>query len=109
MNRPSADRRFTARDSRINSLKALLRHPDPPQLWYQLDEIVESRIYLRHGIEVSEGDVVFDVGANVGVAAAFFAEECGARCRPQLRAGAGRSSSSCARTCGKFPDCIPHE
>ena len=62
----------------IEMLKRALRHPDPPQLWYQLQEIVERRTYLQHGIEVREGDVVLDVGANIGVAAAFFAEECGA-------------------------------
>jgi 31-O-methyltransferase len=45
---------------------------------YQLAEIVQGRGYLRHGIEVGSGDVVLDVGANVGVAAAFFAVECGA-------------------------------
>ena len=39
-------------------------------------EIVEARTYLRHGVEVREGDIVLDVGANVGVAAAFFALEC---------------------------------
>ncbi len=66
------------RGETMEILKRALRHPDPPQLWYQLREIVESRIYLRHGIAVHEGDTVLDVGANVGVAAAFFAVECGA-------------------------------
>ena len=59
-------------------LQRLLQHPDPPQLWYQLGEIFESRIYLQEGIEVRPGDVVLDVGANIGVAAALFAAECGA-------------------------------
>jgi FkbM family methyltransferase len=62
----------------IEKLKRTLRHPDPPQLWYQLNEIVEGRAYLKHGVQVRTGDTVLDVGANVGVAAAFFAEECGA-------------------------------
>ena len=62
----------------IEKLKRSLRHPDPPQLWYQLNEIVEDRTYLKHGVQVQSGDTVLDVGANVGVAAAFFAEECGA-------------------------------
>jgi 31-O-methyltransferase len=44
---------------------------------FQLAEIVGERVYVRHGVKVREGDVVLDVGANVGVAAAFFAE-CGA-------------------------------
>lgn len=43
-----------------------------------IDEIVGRRVYLQHGVAVSAGDVVFDVGGNVGVAAAFFAYECGA-------------------------------
>jgi FkbM family methyltransferase len=53
-----------------------LRHPNPTELWFELLEIVGRRTYLQHGVEVSEGDVVLDVGANVGVAAAFFAVEC---------------------------------
>jgi 31-O-methyltransferase len=62
----------------LRTLKRVLRHPDPPQLGAQLVEIVKGRIYLQGGIQVSPGDVVLDVGANVGVAAAFFAFECGA-------------------------------
>ena len=57
-------------------LGSMLRHYDPPQLFFQLAEIVDERSYLQHGIEVSAGDVIFDVGANVGVAAAFFAAHC---------------------------------
>jgi FkbM family methyltransferase len=41
-------------------------------------EIAGDQTYLRHGVEVGEGAVVLDVGANVGVSAAFFALECGA-------------------------------
>lgn len=43
-----------------------------------MSEIAEERTYLRHGVRVEEGAVVLDVGANVGVAAVFFAAECGA-------------------------------
>ncbi|HVP29666.1 MAG TPA: FkbM family methyltransferase [Myxococcota bacterium] len=64
---------------RIQALARRLQHPDPSQLWFQLAEIAGEQIYLRHGIEVGEDDVVLDVGANVGVAAAFFAVQCGAR------------------------------
>ena len=56
----------------------MLTHPDPLQLAYQLQEIVESGVYVKHGVRVREGDTVLDVGANVGVAGAFFAGECGA-------------------------------
>lgn len=57
---------------------AALRHYDRSQLAYQITEIAGERTYLRHGIAVRPGDVVLDVGANVGVAAVFFAAECGA-------------------------------
>jgi 31-O-methyltransferase len=63
---------------RVEELGRLLHHDDPSQLLFQLAEIVGERIYVRHGVEVGAGDVVLDVGANVGVAAAFFASECGA-------------------------------
>lgn len=68
----------TSRQRAADVLLRNLKHYDPPQLWFQIGEIVRDRCYLRHGIEVNEGDVVFDIGANVGVAAAFFAEVCGA-------------------------------
>ena len=60
------------------ALGRLLRHYDRSQLLFQLSEIVDRRTYLRHGVSVEEGDVVLDVGGNVGVAAAFFASSCGA-------------------------------
>jgi FkbM family methyltransferase len=94
-------------ESSMDALKRVLRHPDPPQLWYQLQEIVESRTYLQHGVEVREGDVVLDVGANIGVAATFFAEECGA--------GAVHSFEPVQpifevlrENLREFPACIPH-
>lgn len=91
----------------MEKLKRTLRHPDPEQLWYQLQEIVGSRSYLQHGVEVREGDVVLDVGANVGVAAAFFAEEC--------RAGQVHSFEPVRpiyevlrENLSGFPGCAPH-
>jgi 31-O-methyltransferase len=59
-------------------VRKVLRHPDPSQLLYQIQEIVEEQVYLQHGVRIADGDVVLDVGANAGVAAAFFAAECGA-------------------------------
>ncbi len=53
-----------------------LRHHDPSQLWFQLDEVVGERVYLRDGVQLEPGATVLDVGANVGVAATFFAADC---------------------------------
>jgi FkbM family methyltransferase len=85
-----------------------MRHPDPPQLWYQLQEIVGRRTYLQQGVEVRTGDTVLDVGANVGVAAAFFAEECGAGTVHSFEPV--RPIYEVLReNLQAFPACIPHE
>ncbi len=55
-----------------------LTHDDPSQLLFQIGEIAGERCYERHGVEVRPGATVLDVGANVGVAAAHFALNCGA-------------------------------
>jgi 31-O-methyltransferase len=62
---------FTPADAR-----RLLDHPDRSQLLFQMKEIIDDRTYLRHGIALEPGAVVLDVGANVGVAAVFFAGIC---------------------------------
>lgn len=54
-----------------------LRHYDPMQLAFQVEEIIRNRMYLRHGITIEPGDVVIDAGANVGIASVMFAS-CGA-------------------------------
>jgi FkbM family methyltransferase len=62
----------------MQTLSRMLHHEDPGQLLFQISEIAGDEAYLRHGVTVTEGDVVLDVGANVGVAAAFFAVICAA-------------------------------
>ncbi len=62
-----------ARTERIRALADRLVHDDPPQLMFQLVEIAGDGCYERHGVRVRPGDVVLDVGANVGVAAVWFA------------------------------------
>ena len=39
------------------------------------DEVFGARCYLQHGIELRDGDCVFDVGANIGMASIFFCKE----------------------------------
>ncbi len=41
------------------------------------DEVFVSGSYLSHGISLASNDVVFDVGANIGIASLFFHERCG--------------------------------
>ncbi len=65
-----------SRQERIGTVAGLVRHPDPSQLMFQVAEIAGDQIYLRHGIAIEPGDLVLDVGANVGVAAVFFAAVC---------------------------------
>lgn len=38
-------------------------------------EVFAARCYLQHGIELRDGDCVFDVGANIGLATVFFHRE----------------------------------
>src|ERR1035438_5085926 len=38
-------------------------------------EVFGERCYLRHGIELRDGDCVFDVGANIGLSSLFFHRE----------------------------------
>lgn len=38
-------------------------------------EVFVARCYLQHGIELRDGDCVFDVGANIGMASIFFCKE----------------------------------
>jgi 31-O-methyltransferase len=86
----------------------LLRHYDRSQLLFQISEIVGQRTYLRHGITVEPGDVVFDVGANVGVAAAFFASDCKAElvhCFEPVEPVFALLRENVQH----FPACVPHD
>jgi FkbM family methyltransferase len=92
---------------RIAALAAILRHPDPSQLAFQVAEIAGERCYERHGVRVEPGATVLDVGANFGVAAAYFLT--------QLRAGRVHCFEPVAPNyeillgnVGELPGCVPH-
>ncbi|HEY2472521.1 MAG TPA: FkbM family methyltransferase [Terracidiphilus sp.] len=48
---------------------------NPDETRFVHREVFESRCYLRNGIELRDGDCVFDVGANIGLSALFFHRE----------------------------------
>ena len=54
-----------------------LFHLNPGETDFLYQEIFELRSYLRHGVTLHEGDVVFDVGANVGLFALFASRQVG--------------------------------
>jgi 31-O-methyltransferase len=95
------------RSSQASGSAGGLRHYDPSQLWFQVREIIHERTYLRHGIEVGEGDVVLDVGANVGVAAVFFAADCGAA-RVHSFEPVGPIFELLEANVAELPACVPH-
>src|SRR5262249_30049689 len=39
-------------------------------------EIFDSKIYLRHGVALSDGDCVFDIGAHIGLFTLFAGQQC---------------------------------
>ena len=53
-----------------------IAHLNSYETRYLYDEIFVRRTYLNHGIELEEGDVVFDIGANIGMFSMFVAAQC---------------------------------
>ena len=51
--------------------KLLVAHLNKNETEYLYREIFELQAYFRHGITVNDGDVVFDVGANIGLFTLF--------------------------------------
>ena len=44
------------------------------EFFYQ--DIFEKQIYLKHGVTLSDGDCIFDVGANIGLFSLFAYQQC---------------------------------
>jgi FkbH-like protein/FkbM family methyltransferase len=43
---------------------------------YVYQEIFEDQSYLRHGIQLADGDTVIDIGANIGLFSLFVMSQC---------------------------------
>jgi amino acid adenylation domain-containing protein/FkbM family methyltransferase len=54
----------------------IVAHLNKNETDYIYREIFELQAYLRHGITVNGGDVVFDVGANIGLFTVFVNQIC---------------------------------
>lgn len=50
-------------------------HLTPGETLGLYEEIFEERTYLKHGISLRNGDTLFDVGANIGLASLFFTKD----------------------------------
>ena len=48
---------------------------NPDETRFVHGEVFGARCYLQHGIELRDGDCVFDVGAHIGMATVFFHRE----------------------------------
>ncbi|HEX7332939.1 MAG TPA: amino acid adenylation domain-containing protein [Pyrinomonadaceae bacterium] len=57
-----------------NKLEVVQLNKNETDVMYR--EIFQDQIYLRHGIELHEGDCVFDVGANIGLFTLFVNHIC---------------------------------
>lgn len=62
-------RRLTLPDG----LEVFSWNPDETRFMHR--EVFGDRCYLQHGIELRDGDCVFDIGANIGLATVFFHRE----------------------------------
>ena len=56
--------------------KQLVAHLNKNETDYIYREIFELQAYFRHGITVNDGDVIFDVGANIGLFTVFVNQIC---------------------------------
>lgn len=49
---------------------------NPYETDYVFKEIFQDRCYMKHGIELNDGDTVIDIGANIGLFTMFIQQEC---------------------------------
>jgi len=52
----------------------VITHLNKSESEFLYQEIFEAKSYLQHGIEINQGDCIFDVGANIGLFTLFAAQ-----------------------------------
>jgi amino acid adenylation domain-containing protein/FkbH-like protein/FkbM family methyltransferase len=69
---PDEKERILAGQARVTLPNRLeIAHLNPYETEYLYEEIFVDQVYLKHGIELHDGDCVFDVGANIGMFTMF--------------------------------------
>jgi FkbH-like protein/FkbM family methyltransferase len=71
-----AERCFAGRARRVLPNGLEIAHLNAHETDYVYKEIFEDQCYLRHGIELHDGDTVFDIGANIGLFSLFVLSRC---------------------------------
>src|SRR5205085_12012546 len=71
-----AQRCFAGRETRVLPNGLEIAHLNPYETDYLYKEIFEDQCYLRHGIQLRDGDTVFDIGANIGLFSLFVMSRC---------------------------------
>ena len=56
--------------------KMVIRHLNKAETDHFYKDIFEDNVYYKHGIKINEGDIVFDVGANIGLFTLFAHDKC---------------------------------
>jgi FkbH-like protein/FkbM family methyltransferase len=72
----AAERCFGARARRMLPNGLEIAHLNAYETDYLYQEIFEDQCYLRHGIQLRDGDTVFDIGANIGLFSLFVLSRC---------------------------------
>src|SRR4051812_8164513 len=49
-------------------------HCSKAETQYVYQEIFQERVYFKHGIDLQDGETVFDIGANIGLFTMFVKE-----------------------------------
>jgi FkbM family methyltransferase len=55
--------------------KIVIRHLNKAETDHFYKDIFEDNVYYKHGIKIQKGDIVFDVGANIGLFSLFIQEK----------------------------------
>ena len=53
----------------------VINYLDKATAEYVYQEIFEDEVYLKHFINIQEGDVIFDIGANIGLFSLYVAQK----------------------------------